>query len=361
METGNVEATPTDEAPGNAEATPTTEATDPVSPVEESPGEDDSGEAPPTSEDGPESINLDDPNLYSQPLVQTYRTSLETTFSATAADGSTVNGAVYVDGETDVDANATNLVFQLEGNPVLESGGDTLVYAQIADVVYIVVPDMDCISSSDDTMEDPFEIFLDTTGDLNGEAYRILPDENVNGVDVYVFEITMENLVSLSTEISELKEGRIYVAKDGLYVVRMRFVAVGTNEFLSGSPSLEGDEYYELNYYDFNQPMEEIVPPAGCTDLGSDDIEATYPLPDDAFDITEIPGMILFYTNLTLEEIADFYQAEMTALGCSAGQEIGNSEGMLITFTGCPSGTVQFIIAVDPVSGSQQVSIISEP
>jgi len=346
---------------GNVEAPSATETPAPASPEEESPSEVDSGESPSTSGDGPASINLDDPDLFNQPSnVQTYRTSLETTFSATATDGAPVNGAVYVEGATIVDANASNLTFQTEGNADLE-GGESMQYTQIADMAYIVAPDMDCLSISTDTMNNPFETFLDTGGDLNGEAYRVQPDENVNGVDVYVFEVTMENMASLSTEITELKEGRIYVAKDGFYVVRMRFVGVGTDEFLSGGSDIEGDILYALNYYDFNQPIDEIVPPEDCTDLGADDIEGDYPLPDDAYNFTEMPGVIIFYTELSMEEIEEFYQTEMTVLGCAAGQGFGNSEGMLITFDGCPSGTVQVSMAPDPASGAQQVSIISMP
>ena len=49
------------------------------------------------------------------------------------------------------------------------------------------------------------------------------------------------------------------------------------------------------------------------------------------------------------------------ALGCAAGQELGNAEGMMITFDGCPSGSVQVTMAPDPTSDAQQVSIISMP
>ena len=38
----------------------------------------------------------------------------------------------------------------------------------------------------------------------------------------------LENMTSLDTEITELKEGQIYMAKDGFYMVQVRFVAVGT-------------------------------------------------------------------------------------------------------------------------------------
>ena len=180
--------------------------------------------------------------------------------------------------------------------------------------------------------------------------------------DVYVYEITLDNMENAVTdEITELKEGRIYIAKDGFYVVRMRIVAVGINEFLSGDPTLVGEVFYELNYYDFNEPVGEIVPPEGCTDMGAGDVEAEYPLPEDASNLIEMAGVVIFSTNLTLEEATAFYQTEMTALGCSAGQEIGNAQGMMITFAGCPSGTVQVIIALDPSSGVQEVSIMPVP
>ncbi len=315
---------------------------------------------PPPSGDGPASINLDDPNLYNQPSnVQTYRTSLEYTFSA--VDGSAVNGAAYVDGETDVDANASNLVFQMEGSATLD-GNQSFVATYIGGTTYMFAPGMGCMSGATDTMDNPFDTFLDTGGDLTGEAYRVQPDENVNGVDVYVYEITMDNMEgAATTEINELKEGRIYIAKDGFYVVRMRFVSVGTNEFLSGGSTIVGDEIYELNYYDFNQPIGEIVPPEGCTDMLSGTTEADYPLPGDASILSDMAGMVIFNTNLTQEELTAFYQTEMAVLGCSAGDELGNAQGVMIMFDGCPSGTVQIVIAPDPATGVQQVSIMSMP
>ena len=318
------------------------------------------GEAPSPPVDGPASIDLDDPNWFNQPSnVETYRTSLEYTFSD--ADGSPAIGAVLVEGETVVDPYASNLVFQMEGNAA-QGSGETLVSTQIGDILYVVMPDFGCISGPDDEIETPFDTFLGAGGDLTGEAYRVQPDENVNGVDVYVFEITLDNMENAVTdEITELKEGRIYIAKDGFYVVRMRFVVVGINEDLSGDPTLEGEELYELNYYDFNEPVGEIVPPEGCTDMGAGDVETEYPLPEDASNLIEMAGVVIFSTNLTLEEITEFYQTEMTAMGCSVGQEIGNVQGMMITFAGCPSGTVQVVIAPDPSSGVQEVSIIPMP
>ena len=61
------------------------------------------GEVPSPLGDGPASIDLDNPNWFDQPSnVETYRTSLEYTFSD--ADGSPAIGAVLVEGETVVSA-----------------------------------------------------------------------------------------------------------------------------------------------------------------------------------------------------------------------------------------------------------------
>ena len=67
----------------------------PAEPVQVQPATEEP-EAPTASSGGPESLNLDDPAVYQEPIgqVDSYRVELTYTFNGTAADGSPVSGNV---------------------------------------------------------------------------------------------------------------------------------------------------------------------------------------------------------------------------------------------------------------------------
>ena len=80
----------------------------------------------------------------------------------------------------------------------------------------------------------------------------------------------------------------------------------------------------------------------------------------DAYDITEIgDGSILYYTNLSLEEVMAFYRAEYTSRGYTEREILTVvSEGVFsMVFDGDPSGKGVVIQSVDLQDGSRTVAI----
>ena len=122
-----------------------------------------------------------------------------------------------------------------------------------------------------------------------------------------------------------------------------------------------------------NQPVITIEPgnsspPAVVTQAvatqdigGGDNTSSTgFPMTADAYNITEIgDGSLLYYTNLSLEEVMAFYRAEYTSRGYTEREVLTHvSDGVFsMVFDGDPSGKGVVIQSVDLGDGSRTVAI----
>ncbi len=85
-----------------------------------------------------------------------------------------------------------------------------------------------------------------------------------------------------------------------------------------------------------------------------------FPLTADAYNVTEIgDGSLLYYTNLSLEEVMAFYRAEYTSKGYTEREILTVvSDGVFsMVFDGDPSGKGVVIQSVDLGDGSRTVAI----
>jgi hypothetical protein len=282
---------------------------------ESSPPEDNSNGDP-----GPDSLNLDDPDLFKQPDVEYYRESLLYTFSGQLEDGSPVTGTVNGLGAFSQIPMASTLEFYAEGNALM-GAGTVFTFTQIETTSYYYTQDTGCITFQNEDADNPYENMLDTGGILGGTAQRVMPDEIVNGVDTYQFQIdatTMDYGDPTTYDMEEIYDGRINIAKNGGYVVRLWIEGLGQSEVLSSSDKIDGDIYYELNFFDFNVPVE-IKPPTVCpleVEVSSD-----FPIMSDAFEYAAFPGLISYKSYLTFDEVVEFYRTEMENLGYSLTQD----------------------------------------
>lgn len=307
---------------------------------------------------GAETIDLNQANLYQAPLIHsTFYTSIEYTFTQINAT-SPVSGSMHLDGRTQNEPFAATMVIETHSDAVLGNAG-VITATQIADTHYIVFSEGGCISGPIGQEEDPYDALLDTGGLLTGQAHRIRPDEQINGIDTYVYELTMENIDPLDPAgigVQELDQARLYIAKDGGFIVRLLIDGKGTTEVLSGDTTLVGQVHYQLDYYDFDEPVE-IQAPEQCAQTG--DLE--YPIPDDAQNVTNFAGIISFSTGLSMNDTADFYETEMAALGCSEPEKLSSETGVILTYDDCPNGPVQIIISPDADGAGSSVTIFAQP
>ena len=281
---------------------------------------------------GPDSLNLDNPDLFNQPTVEYYRESLLYTFSGQLDDGSPVPGTVNGLGAFSQAPMASTLEFYAEGNALM-GAGTVFTFTQIETTSYFYTQDTGCIVFENEEADNPYEAMLDTGGILGGTAQRVMPDEVINGVDTFQFQIdatTMDFDDPTTYDMVEIYDGRIYIAKEGGYVVRLWIEGLGQSEVLSGSDLIDGDIYYELNFFDFNIPVE-IMPPTVCpleVEVSSD-----YPIMSDAFEYAAFPGLISYKSNFTFDEVVEFYRTEMENLGYTPTQDFVTPPVAIMGFT----------------------------
>ncbi|NUM43116.1 MAG: hypothetical protein HUU38_00305 [Anaerolineales bacterium] len=310
---------------------------------------------------GADSLNLDDPTFFAAPAeVNSYRLNLVFTFSGQAPDGTPINGSIQGEGAYSVDPAQLSFIFQTSSADV---PAGTIEIVQMDNNLYMSSPDLGCFSLPVDEAEtsNPYEELLDTGGFLTGQATRIQPDETINGIPVYVYEITSANLDTsdpTTQEVTEITFGRLYLAQDGGYIVRLVMDGRGKNTVASEVSDLIGDVHYEINYSDYNQPVN-IAIPAGCTEDAGGGVttgSSDYPLPDDAADLFSMTGITTYSSGKTVEELTTFYKTELVAAGWTMGEEITLPGLVTLTFTK-DGKTATVTITADPSTGKTQVAI----
>jgi hypothetical protein len=92
---------------------------------------------------------------------------------------------------------------------------------------------------------------------------------------------------------------------------------------------------------------------------GAATVETDFVMTDDAFNIIEANGTLIFYTKMSLEDAMEFYRAEYTAKGYTEREILTVvSDGVFsMVFDGDPSGKAVVIQSVDLGDGSRSISI----
>jgi hypothetical protein len=327
----------------------------PAEPVQVQPAELPTEEPEPAvdSSGGPESLNLDDPAVYQEPigLVDSYRVELSYTFNGTAADGSPVSGIVQANGARTLSPEAMSMSFDGQGAEDL-SAELPLKFSLIGGTYTIYSQDVGCATLPAGEFDDPFTILVDLGGFLTGQAARVRPDEEVNGVPVYRFALDNSNVDPSELDVEEITSGAIYVAKQGGYVVRLEMAGRGTSEMLSGDPALVGDVTYLLSYFDFDQPVT-IAPPEECASQAGGGT-SEFPMVEDAAEVFAMAGLTSYTSKLDFEAVIQFYKDQMPGAGWNLSDEIVMGSLALLTFN---SGDRSAQVTVTYDQGSDQVSV----
>ena len=325
--------------------------------LESEPSEEQAGEEQPSDADsggGPEFIDFDDPQTYQEPweLISSYRIALRFAYEGVSSDGVPLSGIVEANGERTLDPLAMSMTF--EGIDTASFTGELpFSFSLIGDTYTFSGPLFGCGTLPAGEFEDPFSLLLDLGGFLTGTAPRMFPDEVINGVPAYGFTLADTNVEAGELDVAEFESGAVYMAQEGGYILRLEINGSGTSEMLSGVPDQVGDITYELNYYDFDQPLD-IVPPEGCA---QDMAELTFPVTEDAYQLSQVLGITSYKTDLPLEEVIQFYRDEMAANGWTLVEEFIAGPVALLSFSS-DSGAAQITISQDEASGTVDVGII---
>ncbi len=235
-----------------------------------------------------------------------YRFALEMQFSGTDASGNEFVQDISADIAFVAQPLAMAISMSMEGVPGTNEF-DQIAMAQIGETTYMVMPGVGCITSAaveGGLIEDnPFADFLDPSqliDDLQGAKYA--GREEVNGIQTLVYEFD-ESFLKNEDEM-EWADGKIYVAADGNYLVRMIMDGEGAMDVFNAGSTQTGLVHMAFNLTDVNQPVEIGIPEECDNAAGSGDL----PMLEDAFEISTFAGFLNYKSNATIEDGVAFYE-----------------------------------------------------
>lgn len=245
--------------------------------------------------------------------INSYRFTLLMNFEGVDPEGNKISQQVNGEIAYVADPLAMSMVWDIKG--VDEAAGfNQMTMAQVGDTTYMVLPELGCVTNNapDSNLfdENPFVDFLNPSEFLDdGKGLERVGEEVVNDVPTIVYAFDKPYL---EEENLERAEGRIYIAKEGRYIVRMVIDGEGAMDVTDETAANVGTFHFEFNFTDVNQPIE-IGMPEECASAGAED--TALPMLDDAFEVTSFPGVISYKSNASVEEAKDFYEAALTADG----------------------------------------------
>lgn len=313
-------------------------------------------EAPSNSVEGADlsTFNLDDPSQYlPSEIINSFQSSIRFSFKGTDEDGTSFDSSLVIEGVMVLDPPASSLSFQTIGEAGTEVG-ESISVVELDGAFYALTPEFGCFVSTSPVEMDLYDDFLSQRGDLQGIANRLPPDEEINGMVAYVYEITLDNIAPEAVTalgIEVLETGRIYVSREHLAITRIFMKGFGSSNVLTGNTEVLGEVEYEINYFDFDTGLQVQVP-EGCAELG----EIPYPIPEDAREMTQLPGVFSYQSGETGEALGDLYKTRMPDLGYTLTEEFGTSSLLSLTFSGNGEEVVIFI-GSDPDTGESAVTI----
>lgn len=147
-----------------------------------------------------------------------------------------------------------------------------------------------------------------------------------------------------------MKYYRIYLAIVVLVLASLACQAIGGgSETTPAAPSAT----------DGAVPAEPQSVPTTSSDSDPATVETDFPMPSDAYNVTEAGGSLIFYTKLSQEEAMAFYRAEYTSRGYTerAILTVVSDTTFSMVFDGDSSGKAVVIQSVDLGDGSRTISI----
>jgi hypothetical protein len=175
--------------------------------------------------------------------------------------------------------------------------------------------------------------------------------EIVNGVSSshYIFdETSLPRFAGHATNV----DGDLYLAIDGRYPTRLELRAQGEGTYLGSELPQTGTLTMRLEVTNVNQPLQ-IQPPPACTQA------STYPLTEDAFDVTTIEELVTYKTAASVDEVVSFYESQMPVAGWSPVEEpVMLDNAAFLTYD---RGGIVVTVSVDGNGEGQPTSVLISP
>ena len=171
-------------------------------------------------------------------------------------------------------------------------------------------------------------------------------DVMVNGVlsDHYkANEVDME----MTTVYSQSAD--VWLAKDGGYIIR--FTGETSGEMNDGEDTGEGTAKWEINVFDIGQ-VSSIEIPAEC--LEQQAVTEDIPVPDGVQDYENFAGIISYTSDMSVDELAEYYRANLPENGWSiSGEDAYGPLAMISASKG--DNQIQIMITGEDSGGSSVI------
>ncbi|MEW5870331.1 MAG: hypothetical protein AB1894_13740 [Chloroflexota bacterium] len=221
--------------------------------------------------------------------------------------------------------------------------------------LYTISVDGSCTTSAPG--DPPPSPYTSLSAVLTGQAQQVETGVEINGFITDRYAIQVENLVpdaqielketitdgdstsTTTTTIHLQGTGNLYRARLGGFVVRLELAdsATATENDFFFAPGSEMKSSRSFELIQTLPDMAPIAPPSGCqvaTTGGGDD--AAYPMMDDATVVMQDSGNLFYQTNHSLQEVQQFYLAEMVVAGWKKTNE--TTLGMIVVLTFAKNG-----------------------
>lgn len=301
---------------------------------------------PPTPTPEPEEDEpLDESRLKALGELNSFRTLMVFTVKGTGAEGKPMDSTLEITTEYAGDANARHVLIRYTDHTAPGNGQNVSEVYEIGQDVYLYGgEDVGWMRVAEERspLGDP-DLAMLTTGDVftsMKDMERVRPDETVNGVASRHYRFTEKMLGKLidQTNTAITARGDVWIAKDGDYVTRYRFVLdvknSSTPDTFSGLTNGTAEIQYDVT--DVNKPIRIELPEAakaGVSLTGFED--QAFPVPADATTQMAGGGTMMLLSSLSPEEVAAFYEEALPALGWVKDEQasMGVEDMKLLTFT----------------------------
>ncbi len=313
-------------------------------------------------------LDLNPENNFGFPSdINSFRIALDIQFEETKEDGTVESGRISGTGAQVLNPQAMTFDFTFEGSDFdVAPGAASFSMTQIGDVVYVNLADAGCISTTGNEFDTSFTEFADAGSMFGGLEGATLVEENVtvNGIQTNHYQFDDSALAQGEQSFGTLQnvQGDIYVSVAEGYLVRLVMEADGQDLNLSGigedsfggAPEVTtGHVIYQVDYSDFNAPIE-ITEPEGCAGAG----DSEFPILEDATNVNSFGDLLSYNTETDFDGIVEFYQTEMVAAGYTLSSDFTSPPTALLVFEQ-DGQEVTVSVAENPSGAGFVVTIIS--
>jgi hypothetical protein len=343
------------------EAPAAVQGTSPTSTSKPLPTSEPTAQAEPTAE--PEA-ELSAADLVNAEDLDSYRSTTTIGYTGTK-DGKPFEASTEVFTEYTREPAAQHISMTSTSSNQLTDTGTIEIY-QVEGMQYMKMQDQWISTPVTDTSS------LDSQGLISGEnmltdacGWKKQGTETIDGVRTEHWTLPNTGIDKCFASLKIYDEGEltgaggdVYIAVDGKYVVKTVMYSEGKGLSVFGGEtedSIVDEGRMEITYTmsDVNEPFTIEVPEEA---LKGSQLPEDIPTPVGAQGVSQMFGMISFTSDMTAQEVADFYKAEMPNSGWSLTKDESFGDFYSLEFTK-GGRTASFMITTDATSGKTSALI----